>query len=172
VAEAGTTPVKDYSVLDQPEGTKGIAICRDMDYPNPARTYGEDRVGLLLVPAWDFDVDRWRHGHMAIMRGVEYGYSIVRSAKIGDLTVSDDRGRVLAEGSTTPQAPFTSLLATVPIRHDWTLYEAFDDWFAWLNLALLCGLVLLAILGRHEVSVNDRNPQNDLSDAVPMSDVR
>jgi predicted amidohydrolase len=47
--------VKDYSVLDQPEGTTGIAICRDMDYPNPARTYGEDSVGLLLVPAWDFD---------------------------------------------------------------------------------------------------------------------
>lgn len=145
VAEAGTTPVKDYSVLDEPEGTTGIAICRDMDYPNPARTYGEDRAGLLLVPAWDFDVDRWWHGHMALMRGVEYGYSIVRSAKVGDLTVSDDRGRVLAEASTTSQAPFTSLLATVPVRHDWTLYQVLGDWFAWLNLVLLCGLALFAV---------------------------
>lgn len=144
VAEAGTTPVKDYSVLDEPAGTTGIAICRDMDYPNPARTYGEDRVGLLLVPAWDFDVDRWWHGHMALMRGVEYGYSIVRSAKVGDLTVSDDRGRVLAEASTAPNAPFTTLLATVPVRHDLTLYQALGDWFAWLDLALLCGLALLA----------------------------
>jgi apolipoprotein N-acyltransferase len=172
VAEAGTTPVTDYSVLDQPEGTTGIAICRDMDYPNPARTYGEDRVGLLLVPAWDFDVDRWRHGHMALMRGVEYGYSIVRSAKVGFLTVSDDRGRVLAEASTTPQAPFTSLLATVPVRHDWTLYQALGDWFAWLNLALLCGLVLFAVLGRREISLNEHNARSDLADAVPMSDFR
>jgi len=150
VAEARTTPVKDYSVLDEPAGTTGIAICRDMDYPDPARTYGEDSVGLLLVPAWDFDVDRWSHGHMALMRGVEYGYSIVRSAKVGFLTVSDDRGRVLAEASTTPQAPFTTLLAAVPVRHDWTLYRALGDWFAWLNLALLCVLGVLAILGRRE----------------------
>jgi apolipoprotein N-acyltransferase len=172
VAEAGTTPVKDYSVLDQPEGTTGIAICRDMDYPNPARTYGEDRVGLLLVPAWDFDVDRWWHGHMALMRGVEYGYSIVRSAKVGFLTVSDDRGRVLAEASTTPQAPFTSLLATVPVRHDWTLYQALGDWFAWLNLALLCGLALFRFLGRREIRLNERNARSDLAGTVPMSDAR
>lgn len=152
VAEAGTTPTEDYSVLDQPEGTTGIAICRDMDYPNPARTYGADSVGLLLVPAWDFDIDREWHGHMALMRGVEYGYSIVRSAKVGFLTVSDDRGRVLAEASTTPNAPFTSLLATVPVRHDWTLYQALGDWFAWLNLALFCGLALVALLGRRQVA--------------------
>lgn len=162
VAEAGTTPVKDYSVLDEPAGTTGIAICRDMDYPNPAQTYGKDRVGLLLVPAWDFDVDRWWHGHMPLMRGVEYGYSIVRSAKVGFLTVSDDRGRVLAEASTTPQAPFTSLLATVPMRHDWTLYQALGDWFAWLNLALLCGLALFAILGRREAILNGRHGRSDL----------
>jgi apolipoprotein N-acyltransferase len=151
VAEAGTTPVKDTSVLDQPEGTIGIEICRDMDYPSPARTYGKDEVGLLLVPAWDFDVDRWLHGDMALMRGVEYGYSIVRSAKFGELTVSDDRGRVLAEAGTTPTESFTTLLATVPVRHDRTLYQSLGDWFAWLNLALLCGLALFAVFGRREI---------------------
>jgi hypothetical protein len=78
---------------------------------------------------------------------------------------------VLAEASTTPQAPFTSLLATVPVRHDWTLYRALGDWFAWLNLALLCGLALLAVLGQHEISLNERNPRSDLADTVPMSDV-
>jgi apolipoprotein N-acyltransferase len=170
VAEAGTTPVKDYSVLDQPEGTTGIAICRDMDYPNPARTYGKDKVGLLLVPAWDFDVDRWWHGHMALMRGVEYGYSIVRSAKFGLLTVSDDRGRVLAEASTTPQAPFASLLATVPVQHDRTLYQVLGDWFAWINLALLWGLALFAILGRHQIRQSERNARSDRANAVAISD--
>ena len=170
VAEEGTTPVKDYSVLGEPEGATGIAICRDMDFPNPARTYGEDRIGLLLVPAWDFDVDRWWHGHMALMRGVEYGSSIVRSAKVGFLTVSDDRGRVLAEASTTPQAPFRTLLATVPVRHDSTLYQELGDWFAWLNLALLCGLALFAVLGRREISLNERNARSDPADMAPMSD--
>jgi apolipoprotein N-acyltransferase len=147
VAEAGTTPISDTSVLYQPVGPIGLAICRDMDYPDPARNYGRDKVGLLLVPAWDFNVDRWSHGHMAIMRGVEYGFSIVRSAKVGFATVSDDRGRVLAEAGTTPTAPFTTLLATVPVRHDTTLYLRLGDWFAWLNLALFCGLMVPRVVG-------------------------
>jgi apolipoprotein N-acyltransferase len=59
---------------------------------------------------------------------------------------------VLAEASTTPNAPFTSLLATVPVRHDWTLYQTLGDWFAWLNLALFCGLALVALLGRRQIA--------------------
>lgn len=106
------------------------------------------------------------------MRGVEYGSSIVRSAKVGFLTVSDDRGRVLAEASTTPQAPFRTLLAAVPVRHDSTLYQELGDWFAWLNLALLCGLALFAVLGRRQISLNERNARTDLADTGPMSDVR
>lgn len=141
--EGRTTPVRDMSVLQQPEGTLGLAICRDMDYPDPACAYGKAEAGLLLVPAWDFYVDRFWHGHMALMRGVEYGYSIARSAKVGFLTVSDDRGRVLAEANASPNVPYTVLLATVPVRHDSTVYLKLGDWFAWVNLALLCGLIIL-----------------------------
>lgn len=153
VLEGRTTPVRDLSVLHQPEGTVGLAICRDLDYPDPARQYGKRQVGLLLVPAWDFDIDRFWHGHMAIMRGVEYGYSIVRSAKAGYLTVSDDRGRVLAQAGTTPNSPFTTLLAIVPVRHDSTFYLRFGNWFAWLNAALLIALVVLWFRKRSETGL-------------------
>jgi len=171
--EARTTPASDISVLDRPEGRMGLAICRDMDYPDPARVYGKDKVGLLLVPAWDQGaVDRWWHGHMALMRGVEYGYSIVRSAKVGFLTVSDDRGRVLAEASTMPTVPFTTLLATVPVRHDWTLYQTLGDWFAWLNMVLLCSLVLFAFLGKRKPTTNGREERGELIDAAPVTNTR
>jgi apolipoprotein N-acyltransferase len=93
-------------------------------------------VGLMLVPAWDFDEDRSFHGHMAVMRGVESGFGVVRSAKQGYLTVSDDRGRILAE-TLSGSAPFATLLAAVPAVHDTTLYLLLGDWFAWLVLALL-----------------------------------
>jgi apolipoprotein N-acyltransferase len=148
VAEGGTTPATGISVLDEPAGRLGLEICRDMDYPDPACLYGRSGVGLLLVPAWDFNLDRWWHGHMALMRGVEYGFSVVRSAKVGFLTVADDRGRVLAEASTAPTVPFTTLLADVPMRHDATLYLRFGDWFAWLNLALFCVLLALRLATR------------------------
>ena len=150
VLEGRTTPVNSFSTLSQPLGKIGLEICRDMDYSDPARQYGQAGVGLLLVPAWDMNIDRWWHGHMALMRGVENGYSIVRVAKQGFLTVSDDRGRVLAEATNTPDHSFTTLMATVPVRHDTTLYQSWGDWFAWLTLLSSAGLILLRF--RHQPS--------------------
>jgi apolipoprotein N-acyltransferase len=69
-----------------------------MDFIHPALDYGRGGVDLLLDPAWDFNVDRTWHGHIAIMRGVEGGYAIAHAAKDGFLTVTDDRGRILGEG--------------------------------------------------------------------------
>ncbi len=125
----------------------GLAICKDMDFTNPAGLYGAAGVGLLLVPAWDFVADAWAHGHIAIMRGVEGGYAIVRSAKQGFLYVSDDRGRVLAE-STSWSSPFGAVMTMVPTGHEPTLYLRFGDWMAWLSI-LLAGLAVVRLfIGR------------------------
>jgi apolipoprotein N-acyltransferase len=82
----------------------------------------------------------WLHGRMAVLRGVESGFTIVRAAKQGVLTVSDDRGRILAEQDAA-MVPFASLVATAPVRHDNTLYARWGDWFAWLNAAGLVALL-------------------------------
>ena len=117
-------------------GLWGITICKDMDFPQLSREYGNDGTALLLVPAWDFDVDGWWHGRMAVLRGVESGFSIARSPKQGILTISDNRGRILAE-KVTGAEPFTSLTASVPVQHQGTLYNRFGDWFGWTSLILL-----------------------------------
>lgn len=114
-----------------------------MDFTRLSREYGQAGAGLMLVPAWDFDLDRTWHGHMALMRGVESGFSIARAAKQGYLTVSDNRGRILAE-TTSDSAPFATLLADVPTTHDSTLYMLLGDWFAWLALALLAVALIQA----------------------------
>ncbi len=142
-AEAGTTPGAAISILPQPEGTIGLQICRDMDYPELSRRYASHGVGLMLVPAWEFGPDYLWHGHMALMRAVEDGFTLVRSAKEGYLTASDDRGRILAEKLTLPETGFTTMLATVPVRNDPTLYEEWGNWFAFVDLALLAGLLVL-----------------------------
>ncbi len=123
------------TVLHEPSGLWGITICKDMDFPQPSRQYGLDGTGLLLVPAWDFDADGWLHGRMAILRGVENGFSIARAPRHGILTVTDDRGRILAERATNSQ-PFVTLLAQVPVRYEPTLYSRFGNWFAWLCVVL------------------------------------
>lgn len=133
--ESRTTPGDDLSLLDQPAGKIGIEICRDMDYPELARRYAQRQMGLVLVPAWDQGIDDVWHGHMSLMRGVEDGFPMVRDAKVGLLTASDDRGRILAEESTRSDGALVTMLATVPVRHDPTLYQKWGDWFAWLDLA-------------------------------------
>jgi apolipoprotein N-acyltransferase len=128
-------------------GLLGVTICKDMDFPALSREYGTDGVGLLLVPAWDFRVDGWWHGRMAILRGVESGFSIARSPKEGILSVTNNRGRVLAE-STTDQLPFSTLVAAVPLQNESTFYDRFGDWFGCLNLLLFVGLIASSFGGR------------------------
>ena len=118
-----------------------FAICKDMDFTPLLRKYGRAGVGMMLVPAWDFDRDRKWHGHMAVMRGVEDGFSIARAARNGYLTVSDDRGRILAE-TRSDSARFATLLAEVPVAHDATLYLLLGDWFGWLTIAILAFTIL------------------------------
>ncbi len=115
-----------------------------MDFPDLSRQYGEEAVGLMLVPAWDFKVDGWLHGRMGILRGVESGFSIARSPKEGILTLTDATGRVLAERQ-SDSAPFATLVANVPVRHLSTIYARFGDWFAWLNILLFAVLVIASL---------------------------
>jgi hypothetical protein len=46
-------------------------------------------VSVLYAPAWDRQVDAFWHGHIAVMRAVEDGFSLMRSAEGGFLTVEE-----------------------------------------------------------------------------------
>jgi len=138
-------------VLVQEAGAKaGLTICKAMHFPRLSREYGQDGAGVLLIPAWDFDADGWLHGRMAIMRGVESGFSEARAAKRGRLTLSHNRGRVLAEADTTAYTsahPFVSVVGSLPVGHERTLYAWAGDWFAWVDVLL--AIVLLGFMRWH-----------------------
>jgi apolipoprotein N-acyltransferase len=140
-------PGAKTSTVSALSGKWGLEICKDMDFPLLSRQYARDGVALMVVPAWDFYYDGWLHGRIGILRGVEGGFSIARSAKKSILYATDDRGRVLAERD-TGFAPFATVVVTVPVRHDSTLYARFGDWFAWLDIALLLFLFAMPFLGR------------------------
>ena len=149
--ESKLTPGTTLVTLPRDEGSWGIAICKDMDFPTPARDYGKAGSGLLLVPGWDFFDDWIQHGHMAILRGVEYGFGVARAAKGGSLYVSDNRGRILAE-TKSDAAPFATLLAQVPDTHEPTLYLRWGDWFAYVSFALLAlAIARLFVGGRRPI---------------------
>jgi apolipoprotein N-acyltransferase len=126
----------------------GVAICKDLDFPQLGRDYARRGAALLLVPAWDFGVDGRLHSRMAVLRGVEGGFAVARAARSGRLTLSDDRGRLQADsGSAT--APVSSVLAAVSVGRPGTVHSALGDWFSWLCCALLVAAVVRAALDPH-----------------------
>ena len=133
----GTTPLVLQGVP-----RVGVAICKDLDFTETGRAQGQLGTQLLLVPAWDFADDAWLHGRMAILRGVESGFAIARSARNGQLTLSDNRGRVLAQASSVDTGNITTLLGELPLQATRTLYTRIDGAFAWLCAFAAAGLAL------------------------------
>lgn len=138
-------PGHDYNMLPGTAGI-GLAICKDMDFAGMGRAYAARDARLLLVPAWDFNIDGWLHSRMAIMRGVESGFAIARAARNGRLTLSDDRGRVLAEANSSNRD--ARLVGTVYLRNTHTLYARWGNWFGWLDMGALVALLALALAGK------------------------
>ena len=132
-------------VLDEPSGRWGLQICKDMDFPKLSREYAAEGANLLLVPAWDFNLDRWLHARMAVLRAVENGFALARSARNGLLTLSDNRGRILAERETAPDR-FVSITGTVNVSREETFYARTGDWFAWLCVAVFVSFLALQLL--------------------------
>jgi apolipoprotein N-acyltransferase len=127
----GRTP----ALLALPAGTAGVAICKDMDFPGWLRAYtAAGRPGILLVPAWDFVRDRRLHARMAVARGVESGFALARAAQNGLVTASDDRGRILAEAASDPEA---LVVADLPLGPGQTFYSRHGDWLGQASILLL-----------------------------------
>jgi apolipoprotein N-acyltransferase len=145
-------------VLTQPSGAWGLQICKDMDFPQLSREYASAGAGLLLVPAWDFNLDGWLHSRMAVLRAVEDGFALARSARNGLLTLSDNRGRILAEGATLP-GRFVSVSGQVNVSREKTFYTRSGDWFAWICVAVFVVLLLSRVLGMIRRGPSHREPK-------------
>jgi len=136
-------------ILDEASGRWGLQICKDMDFPKLSREYAAEGANLLLVPAWDFNLDGWLHGRMAVLRAVENGFALARSARNGLLTLSDNRGRILVEAATVP-GRFVSITGKVNISREEAFYTRAGDWFAWLCVAVFVTLLAFQFFGRGE----------------------
>jgi apolipoprotein N-acyltransferase len=124
-----------------PNGT-ALEICLDMDFQRMLRHDARTtRPSLLAVPAWDFGADGWFHARDAVLRSVENGVPMARSARYGLMTLNDRFGRVVADATTV--AGFTTIVGELPLagRGGATLYDRIGDVFGWLCLAFGVGLV-------------------------------
>ena len=123
--ETGFTPGHASGWLGH---SRAMEICKDMDFPRTIRGDAKYGIRLMGVPAGDFGKDAWLHARMAIMRGVENGFAIVRAADEGLLTVSDAGGRLIGKKSAAASG-MTVLIANVPLGPGATLYTRIGDAF-------------------------------------------
>ena len=121
---------------------RAMEICKDMDYSRAILGDAKYGIRLMGVPAGDFGKVAWLHARMAIMRGVENGFAIVRAANEGLLTASDAEGRLIAQKSAASSGK-TVLIAAIPLEPDNTLYTRIGDTFAWCVIILFLGIGVL-----------------------------
>lgn len=142
--ESRYRPGRELVLLDAPSGSLGLAVCKDMDFPDLGRLYAERGASILLVPAWDFGADGWLHSRMAVLRGLEGGFAVARAARGGRLTLSDDRGRIIAE-ATSAEAETASLLAAVSPGAGGTIAARLGNGPGWLSCGVMAWVLALAL---------------------------
>jgi apolipoprotein N-acyltransferase len=113
----------------------GIAICKDLDFPRYIKEYNAQNISMMFVPAWDFESDAWLHSRMAILRGVENGYSIARNARLGRLTLSSPIGEVKYEKATIAGKNI-SLTGKISTNKMNTYYSKTGDWFPFFCIVI------------------------------------
>lgn len=128
--EATMTPGEDFVTAEITGLRYGLAICKDMHFPSLGRAYGRRGVDAMLIPAWDFERDAWMAARITALRGVESGFSVIRSSREGMLSVSDRFGRFVAEAHSAP-VPGISMLVQAPVGHAATPYARYGDVFGW-----------------------------------------
>jgi apolipoprotein N-acyltransferase len=137
ILEAEFTPGRGSGLL---AAGRAVEICKDMDFQRTVRRDAAGGVRLMAVPAGDFVKDAWLHARMAILRGVENGFALVRAANQGLVTASDAQGRLTAS-KTVAASGTTLIVARVALGQGPTLYTRIGDAFP-----LACG-VLVVLLG-------------------------
>jgi apolipoprotein N-acyltransferase len=133
---------------DTKYGRLGTAICYETYFPAFIREAGENNVDILFAPSNDPRPFALYDCALSIPRAIENGFSLVRAAH-GRTLVTDYEGRVLGS-----QDFYTNdsgiMLTTVPTRGTTTLYSRIGDIFAYLCLAGLVAVIILAIVRRKE----------------------
>ncbi|HEY6925251.1 MAG TPA: nitrilase-related carbon-nitrogen hydrolase [Steroidobacteraceae bacterium] len=149
------TPGSGPRVL--PDGI-GLEICFDMNFQRMIRRdQAATRPRMLAVLASEIGThgdwsspgpaaDAWFHARDAVLRSVENGVPMARSAVRGLLTLNDRYGYIIAQRRTNGE--FTTLIGDLRLEKvgGTTVYDRIGDAFGWGCLALGVGLVGASLL--------------------------
>jgi apolipoprotein N-acyltransferase len=140
----------DYTVFHWSRGTLSALICFEAIFPDHAREFtrrGSQLIAVVTNDGWFGRlVGAQQHAELAVLRTVENGVPMIRSANNGISFVVDPYGRILRQTSLFVQ---TILSGPVPQTLAPTLYRRYGDWFMpACVLGLAIGLLTLRLRAR------------------------
>lgn len=131
--EADIMPGTKHNLLPAEFAKLGVMICFESAFPAIARRETADGADLLCVITREVFFGRTalaaQHHDMAVLRAVENGRCVVRSAESGISSIIDPRGRVLTRLGLWERGV---LHGEVEPRKGLTIYSRFGDWFVYL----------------------------------------
>ena len=134
-------------ILKTRYGRIAPAICFDAEFPNFIRQAGKNKVDIMFLPANDWKEIDPIHSHMAIMRAIENGFTLVHPAGQGLSVAADNRGRVIASMDFYI-GDQQVMYADVPYCHSSTLYAKIGDAFGWMCIAGFVTLLISVVIKR------------------------
>lgn len=136
---------RNFSVFETPYGKVGLGICYDYHFLDVARGLARNGARILLMPT-DDDFDGNPnfppfHASDGVFRAAEHRVAMGLANTNGLALVIDPYGRITAEGKVNQRGVIIGETFTAPGE---TLYTRFGDWFGWLMVTGLAGLVIAA----------------------------
>ncbi len=147
LGEGDYTPGNEYTVFTTDNLKFSCLICFESIFSEIARAFVRSGAELLL----NITNDGWfgkisgpqQHNDMAILRTVENGVPLVRSANTGISMVVDSYGRIIAETDLFEEG---IIVLSIELNRIQTLYKIMGDWP--FLLVLLCTPLLLILKTR------------------------
>jgi apolipoprotein N-acyltransferase len=126
-------------VIKTDYGKIAPSICYDADFPGLMRKAGQQQVDLMVLPSGDWREISPYHSHMARVRAIENGMSLLRPVSGATSIACDPYGRVINSRSFTDpgEKVLVSYLSTEGV---FSLYPILGDWLVLLGFVWIAGL--------------------------------
>lgn len=144
------TPGTQYPTIQTPQGTLGMIICFDIDFPDgPARKTAKNGAQMILAPSIDFASIADVRAASTAFRAIENRVAMVKADVAWDSVIVAPNGQVVESTAVHDEAGGNALLvADVPLGPRGAPFTRFGGApFQWLTYG-----ALLLLIGAMEVS--------------------
>lgn len=147
----GFAPGARYTISSLDGHSIATVICFESIFPSLVRRFVQDGAELLVVITNDGWFGQssapYQHLRMGIVRAVENGRYMIRSANTGISAIIDPSGRVL---DSTPLNVRTALSGVAGFRRERTFYTMYGDVFVYLNAAVMAAALAWRAVQRRQ----------------------